>query len=384
MNTVEMKSAFPEVSGLKAANVVDFTQQKSALSSGVTVHDDTYSASNANDAVAAKVIALSINSRFETVLPQRATEQTEQAVKAASIQPQTLFDIDEVVNNVLNFVSSSLTAMVGNGANEEDIVYFKQQATEGVNYGIEQAKKELSGINDETLTKNINLSQERIIKGIQEMPEDVALYASANDGSNDKYNEINIVLNSDQRAAVDFGIKAFSKAATQNENEVVFTTQGSNTSFSVSGNISSDQIGKLADLINNTDEVLNTFYRKNMQSALNKAEQLGYTVSDIKNLSKQMEMYDNASVAMAYDQIKHLDGNADREDLSSPKALAQYLSRMMSVMETANNELGSQEEFKQVINGLVNQMKDVQVPDLVEAINRFHAFNAKFEGDANS
>ena len=216
------------------------------------------------------------------------------------------------------------------------------------------------------------------------MPEDVALYASANDGSNDKYNEINIVLNSDQRAAVDFGIKAFSKAATQNENEVVFTTQGSNTSFSVSGNISSDQIGKLADLINNTDEVLNTFYRKNMQSALNKAEQLGYTVSDIKNLSKQMEMYDNASVAMAYDQIKHLDGNADREDLSSPKALAQYLSRMMSVMETANNELGSQEEFKQVINGLVNQMKDVQVPDLVEAINRFHAFNAKFEGDANS
>lgn len=379
-----MKSAFPEVSGLKAANVIDFTQQKSALSIDTSVQGDTYSASNANDAVAAKVIAFSINSRFETVLPQRDTEQTQQAVKLGSIQSQSFFDIDEVVNNVLGFVSSSLTSMVSNGATEEDIAYFKQQATEGVNYGIEQAKKELSGINDETLTKNINLSQERIIKGIDEMPEDVALYASTNDGNNDKYNEINIILNNSQRAAVDFGVQAFSKAATQSENEVAFTTQGSNTSFSVSGNISNEQIGKLADLINNTDEVLNTFYRKDMQSALNKAEQLGYTVSDIKNLSKQMEMTENATVAMAYDQIKHLDGNAEKEDLSSPKALAQYLSRMMNVMETANNELGSQEEFKQVINGLVNQMKDVQVPDLVEAINRFHAFNAKFVGEANS
>jgi hypothetical protein len=28
-----------------------------------------------------------------------------------------------------------------------------------------------------------------------------------------------------------------------------------------------------------------------------------------------------------------------------------------------------------MINGIINEMKDIQVPDLVQAINRFHSFN---------
>jgi hypothetical protein len=47
-------------------------------------------------------------------------------------------------------------------------------------------------------------------------------------------------------------------------------------------------------------------------------------------------------------------------------------------MESSESTFSSAKDFNQVINGLVNQMKDVQIPDLLQAINRFHAFNSKF------
>jgi alkylhydroperoxidase family enzyme len=47
-------------------------------------------------------------------------------------------------------------------------------------------------------------------------------------------------------------------------------------------------------------------------------------------------------------------------------------------MESTRQTLASDQQYSEIINGLVNQMKDVQVPDLLQAINRFHAFNSKF------
>ncbi len=64
-------------------------------------------------------------------------------------------------------------------------------------------------------------------------------------------------------------------------------------------------------------------------------------------------------------------------DLQAPKAVAEYLNKVLDGMNQAAHKLGSQEDFKSVINSLVNEMKDVQVPDILSAINRFHAFNAK-------
>ena len=53
----------------------------------------------------------------------------------------------------------------------------------------------------------------------------------------------------------------------------------------------------------------------------------------------------------------------------------QYLEKMMSAFENATNTLESGEDYNSLIAGIINEMEDVQVPDLVTAINRFHSFN---------
>ena len=47
----------------------------------------------------------------------------------------------------------------------------------------------------------------------------------------------------------------------------------------------------------------------------------------------------------------------------------------MDTFANAENKLASSEDYNALIAGLINEMKDVQVPDLISAINRFRSFN---------
>ena len=48
---------------------------------------------------------------------------------------------------------------------------------------------------------------------------------------------------------------------------------------------------------------------------------------------------------------------------------------MMNTFENAETTLASNEDYNALIAGLISNMEDVQVPDLISAINRFHTFN---------
>jgi len=157
----------------------------------------------------------------------------------------------------------------------------------------------------------------------------------------------------------------------------VFTTQASNLSFSLNGELSNDEAHAMANIINQVDDLANTFYRKDIEGLYNRAISLGYDDSAISNMSKSIAI-DRKSGTTAYQDVKHLSETANVEDLASVKAVSNYVTRLMGVMEGAERELSSQQDYNDVINGLVNEMKDVQVPDLLHAINKFHAFNAKF------
>jgi hypothetical protein len=47
----------------------------------------------------------------------------------------------------------------------------------------------------------------------------------------------------------------------------------------------------------------------------------------------------------------------------------------MSTFENAENTLGAGDDYNTLLAGIISEMKDVQIPDLVSAINRFHTFN---------
>lgn len=79
----------------------------------------------------------------------------------------------------------------------------------------------------------------------------------------------------------------------------------------------------------------------------------------------------------AYDYVQRFNDeqSSERDQENSVKPVAQYLEKMLSVFEQSNQTLQSLGDYNTMINGIINEMKDIQVPDLVQAINRFHSFN---------
>ena len=80
-----------------------------------------------------------------------------------------------------------------------------------------------------------------------------------------------------------------------------------------------------------------------------------------------------------YGQIKHYadgDKNTGHGDIAKP--FSQYVEKLLTTLKQANEWLANDAEYTKIANGLIGAMPDVQVPDLIAAINRFHEFNNKF------
>lgn len=379
MSTLEIKAAFPDLSEKRVANIFDFKEKQALQRERAGENADIFRSVNTNDAVAAKVLSFSISQRFETSFAAKSIETSIKANKLHVIDNSLGFNIDTVVENVLGFVTSALTELSRNGASSDDLSYFKKQALDGVNVGVEQAKAELSKLKDDTLTKNIEISRTRILEGIDNLPSQASEYLKGNAVvPEEPLKEFRILTKGGKPIDITFGSTAFINESTSTHQQQLFTTQASNLSFSVAGDLSKEEFNALADVVNRADDLTNTFYRKNIEQIYDKAKRAGYEDASLLNLSSQSKVNYKNNIVNVYEDIKHFQEHAKLEDVSSPKAVAQYLSRLINVLDASERELASKQEYKQLINGLVNQMKDVQVPDLVQAINRFHEFNAKF------
>lgn len=379
MNTLEIKAAFSSLSGTRAANVFDIKEQQGIEQDKASINIDKYSPASANDVVAAKVLSFSIGQRFETSLSKSTHEPTVQTAKLEVIDGTSIFDIGQVVNNVLDFVGTALTDMARNGADEKTIQYFKEQASDGVKVGVEQAKADLANVSNDALRKSIDNSRDQILERIQNLPSTPDAYLN----SDSTYTSLNSTEFAIQNKAgrpveLSFGAKAFVNDASSISQKQLFTSQASNLSFSVTGAISDAEAIEIANVVNQVDDLATTFYRKNIEGLYNKATSIGFDDAAIVNMSNQKNSLDKKSATDTYQNIKLFSASSSIDDMASVKAVANYVTRLMDVKNSSERELASQQDYNEVINGLVNQMKDVQVPDLLQAINRFHAFNAKF------
>ena len=348
---------------------------------------DTYSATSANDAVVVKILSNSLNRSLgnaaanssEVKHKNTVSEKFELNKPTADKQ----FDIKGVTANVVGFVESALANLAKKGFNTDQLSFFKNEAISGVKVGIDQAKLELVGLVNDDVYKMIDDTKDAIIGGIHLLPVEPKEYQSSIDainkvqvGEQRSLNAIEINSINNKVTKIDFDSRAFNAARIENERSI-FTSSSSNTSFSVQGDISEPEREGVANLVNKVDGLANSFYRGNIERAYRESIDLGYNDREILVLANQVNHMDSYHQIKAYGDIQHLvDGG--KSDFSAPKAVAEYVNKYLEVLETSQSTLAGKRDFNQVINGLVNQMKDVQVPDLLQAINRFHTFNSKF------
>jgi hypothetical protein len=327
-------------------------------------------------------------------------------------KPATLFDFDKVAENVMRFVGSVIKGAAANGADDERLASLFEQARTGVAKGIAMAENDIGSLMNDEISEGISRSRTLISDQIARLELDLSdsteasevnplttvganvveqnsgdLIIRTKDGDEVTLNFVDlrqVSLSRERIQSQTDDITTQTQTATDpiNKSNQVTTFSAKTIEFSgfsmtISGELDEAELISVESLIGNASELADTFYRGDIESAFNQALAIGYDKQELVGFALQLNRVEKAEVVKAYDYVQRFNDeqSSERDQENSVKPVAQYLEKMLSVFEQSNQTLQSLGDYNTMINGIINEMKDIQVPDLVQAINRFHSFN---------
>ena len=368
------------------------------------------SVSSSQTSIGLRVVSSSLNQALEI------DGQKPQATKEKNIEEKSssLFDFEKVARNVLKFVGGVIRGAADGGASDEKLNGLFSQAREGVSRGFAMAEKDLAGFMNEEIEQGMVKSRDLIDTGINDLESDIFGRQQPNAVS---LSSLNAVAASDEKSGsllirtkdgdeVSFSFESlrsfqasqqlnFQAQASQEQSGGI-GEQGENNfsasyqqqtsyqyyersgiSFSLKGELDADELESIADLVGQVQDLADTFYSGDIDKAFEEALSLGFDDKELVGYALQLNRTTQTEVLKTYENIQHY--NEDKSDngqfgnVVSP--IAQYLEKMMDTLANAESKLESSEDYNALIAGIINEMEDVQVPDLISAINRFRSFN---------
>ncbi|AEP28971.1 DUF5610 domain-containing protein [Brumicola nitratireducens] len=340
-----------------------------------------------NRKVAARVLGVSISQSLtiegRTSDVSAKTDDDEQKAK------KPLFDFEEVARNVLNFVGNVIKKAASDGAPDDKLNSLFEQARYGVSKGIKLAEDELGDKATDEVKEGIANSKASIFDGIKDLETSIfdktekntSIVSNSLSIQKAELSEFSVRTRDGDEVQISFGMRentsteSFSADNGNSQSKFVYQ-QTTSFSIQVRGELDEGELKAIGDLVAQADDVANMFYRGNIEQAYEKALDIGYDNKELQSFALQLTKVESSQKIQKYGEVQQY-SEAPSTDLKAPKAVAEYLNKVLNGMKQANEQLGSQEDFNSIINSLVNEMKDVQVPDILTAINRFHTFNAK-------
>lgn len=369
------------------------------------------SMSSSQTSIGMRIVSTSLSQSLEI------DGQKPQDVKEKNLDEKSnsLFDFEKVARNVLKFVGGVIRGAADGGASDEKLNGLFSQAREGVSRGFAMAEKDLAGFMNEEIEQGMTKSRDLIDTGIDDLETDIFGREPANAVT---LSSLNAVAASDEKSGsltirtkdgdeVSFSFESLrSFQASQQLNFEAQTSEGqssaengeqsgtnfsasytqqtsyqyyerSGISFSLKGELDEDELDSIADLVGQVQDLADTFYSGDIDKAFEEALSLGFDDKELVGYALQLNRTTQTEVLKTYENIQHYNedsnDNAKYGNVVSP--VAQYLEKMMDTFANAENKLASSEDYNALIAGLINEMKDVQVPDLISAINRFRSFN---------
>ena len=368
------------------------------------------SVSSSQTSIGLRVVSSNINKALE-IDGQKPQETKEKNLEEKS---NGLFDFEKIARNVLKFVGGVIRGAADGGASEEKLAGLFSQARDGVSRGFAMAEKDLAGFMNDEIEQGITKSRDLIDMGINDLETDIfgrqqpnAVQLSSLEAlaaSDEKSGSL--VIRTKDGDEVSFSFESLrSFQASQQLNFQAQTSQNqsngndeqsesgfsasysqqtsyqyyerSGISFSLKGELDEEELNSIADLIGQVQDLADTFYSGDIDKAFEEALSLGFDDKELVGYALQLNRTTQTEVLKTYENIQHY--NEDKSDnakfgnVVSP--IAQYLEKMMDTFANAENKLESSEDYNALIAGIINEMEDVQVPDLISAINRFRSFN---------
>ncbi|GFD69775.1 DUF5610 domain-containing protein [Alteromonas sp. KUL106] len=384
--------------GLQQA--AEFSKQQTA---SVTV-------SSGQTSIGMRIVSSSLNQSLE-IDGQKPKDIKEKNVEEKS---NSLFDFEKVARNVLKFVGGVIRGAADGGASSEKLNSLFSQAREGVSRGFTMAEKDLAGFMNEEIQQGMTKSRDLIDTGINDLETDIlgrqqpnavtlsslnavaatdeksgSLLIRTKDGDEVSFSfeslrsfqaaqQINFQAQASQEQAGGSGEQSESSISASYSQQTSYQYyERSGISFSLKGELDEDELASIADLVGQVQDLADTFYSGDIDKAFEEALKLGFDDKELVGYALQLNRTTQTEVLKTYENIKHYNENEKDNskfgNVVSP--VAQYLEKMMDTLASAENKLASSEDYNTLIAGLINEMKDVQVPDLISAINRFRSFN---------
>ena len=383
VQTEQPKLVRPDVALNKQLQEDGLKQARELQQSFATANQDI----SDNRKVAGAVLGVSISQTL--TIEGRTADVTSKSNDEEAKAKKPLFDFEEVARNVLNFVGNVIKKAASDGAPDDKLNSLFEQARYGVSKGIKLAEEELGANATDEVKEGIANSKASIFDGIQKLEDKVfdrseksgALVGESLSLQKEKLSEFSVRTRDGDEVQIRFGSREStsqeSSTADNGSSQSNFIYQQStNFSLQVKGELDQDELKAIGDLVAQADDVANTFYRGDVEQAYTKALEIGYDSKELASFALQLTKVESSQKIQKYGEVQQY-SEQPSADLKAPKAVAEYLNKVLDGMNQAAAQLGSADDFKSVINSLVNEMKDVQVPDILSAINRFHTFNAK-------
>ncbi|MBU2976597.1 DUF5610 domain-containing protein [Alteromonas sp. C1M14] len=323
--------------------------------------------------------------------------------------PASLFDFEEVARNVMRFVGGVIQGAADSGADTDTLSSLFSQARDGVAKGIAMAERDLGNMINDEITTGISSSRDLIEERLGQLESNLlgntpatevlqqvvgSPVASGSESSSAgllirtkdgdelqlRFESVNAFQTSQQQmqrqSAGQDGITSdnANDSSTISQQYAHFERQGIH--FSLQGELDEDELTAIAGLVGSVSDLADTFFAGDIDQAFNDALALGYDDQELAGYALQLNRVQQSEVVKTYGEIQHFkEGSESANHGDEARPIAQYLDKMLNVFDNARQQLGSGEDFNTLINGIINEMEEVQVPDLISAINRFHGFN---------
>ncbi|MGG5825493.1 DUF5610 domain-containing protein [Aeromonas salmonicida] len=351
----------------------------SAQPKGVGVSPKAPQQAQEKQASSGEEVSLHQPPKWAQVLVQQALQfaleingQRYQAPKAQEpevVTPETLFDFQSVADNVLQFITGRLGAARADGKSDDDLTEMMEQARKGVDMGFGAAREQLGdwATENEDIKTGIDQSYKLIQDGLEEFEKEFFGKVSttemgAAEMASRQQGYLEIQTKDGDKVVLRFN-DSWQVKSENSESGSQFSLKSSQSfSFSLEGDLSSDEMDSIGKLIKGIDDLAGNFFSGNFEDLLKKAGEL--KLDDSQLASYSLKLKQSVKLSQTYQ------GASSLQDLLKP--LADYLPKLNQVQQQADTLLP--ESQQQVLTPAVLAARGQTEP---AQVNSFTSFNQR-------
>ena len=328
------------------------------------------------------------NVEIEGQRPQRSSVSEEQ-------ESDSVFDFEEVVDNVFGFVSRVIQNAARSGTDDEELNSLFEQASSGISRGISAARSDLSAVLDDELStgidsverslgERIDQLREAVFSPIDVVEENVSSFANADVSIRTRDGD-NVTINFAQARSATSSLNNISELGAEQTGarQTISNIERLGVEILVSGSLEEDELFAINDLVGQIANVADEFFNGDIVNAFEQALELGFDQQELATFSVQLTRGQSVSSVQAYENVQNYNEDSVT-DSSEQRPVRQYISDLLQSIDQSRQLLESRDDYSNIVNGIVNTLgEEVRTPDLISAINEFNQFNNRIINGLN-